>query len=102
MRFADMLLGNYKVPKVKAGTRNVTTNDTTKPVDLRREETVRRYREVMGDEWVATREIEYRLGYSRSTSLKLLKEWEGCGWVDKRPVGGKGYQRHIGFEWRWK
>lgn len=59
-----------------------------------------RYRAVMGGEWVATREIEIRLGTTRSTAYKVLEKWLEVGDVERREVRREQPPGWF-WEWRW-
>lgn len=67
-------------------------------------EAVARYKEAWrgGNDWLPTREIELRLGLGKCIVSPTLKKW--CldyKILERRPVGGEIYKRHLGFEWRW-
>jgi len=67
--------------------------------------TVAMYRYVWGDdEWLATAEIERRLGYSPSSCIMTMRRWERQGIVEARPVVGANgrHKRSMGIEWRWR
>lgn len=61
----------------------------------------KRYKDVMGDEWVPTKTIESRLGKGRSTAYDTLMKFVERGELMRRPLDGKPYNRRSGYEWRW-
>lgn len=66
----------------------------------KQDQAIASYRAVMGTEWVKTRTIEDRLGYTRSSSLETLMKWRKEGLVARRPVGGGRLIPRVGYEWR--
>ena len=64
--------------------------------------TVAKYREVMGDDWVDTRTIEKRLGYSAGSVFSTLDAWAAMRIVERRPRQNKPYNRRAGWEWRFR
>jgi hypothetical protein len=62
-----------------------------------------RYRAVMGDKWVGTREIENRLGLALATARRYLTDRVNDGKMERRKVGHEdSWTRGKGYEWRWK
>lgn len=63
--------------------------------------TLRRYREAMGDEWVATADIENRLGAGPSGLTGTLLAWLKKGILERRKIGPEEiWNRRKGYEWR--
>jgi hypothetical protein len=61
-----------------------------------------RYRAVMGDKWVGTREIENRLGMALTTARRYLTDRVNDGKMERRKVGPEdSWNRGKGYEWRW-
>ena len=66
-------------------------------------QTEAKYRAVMGDEWVATRDIESKLGMSNATARRYLIDRVNDGKMERRKVGPVDcWTRSKGYEWRWK
>ena len=62
-----------------------------------------RYRRVMGDKWMTTRDIERKLGMSSSTARYFLMSRLEEGKLERRKVGPvESWTRNLGYEWRWK
>lgn len=62
-----------------------------------------RYRKVMGDKWMTTRDIERKLGMSSSTARCFLVARLEAGKLERRKVGPvENWTRSLGYEWRWK
>lgn len=68
----------------------------------KREQAIERYRKVMGNDWVKTRTIEKRLGFSRSVAFESLKRWLKAGGIVERRNAGDSFRfsRREGHEWR--
>ena len=62
----------------------------------------KRYKAVMGDEWVATKTIESRLGRGRGTVYETLTRFVARGELTRRPLDGKPYRKRGGYEWKWE
>ena len=61
----------------------------------------KRYKDVMGDEWVSTKIVESRLGRRRGTVSETLRAFKARGELECRPAGGETYNARKGYEWRW-
>lgn len=61
------------------------------------------YRQVMhGKGWLTSWAIECSLGYARTSSTPFLKKLrEDLKLIERRPKGGKPYNRKDGYEFRW-
>lgn len=76
-------------------------NDTTVAVEARHQQTVTKYRNVMGDDWVPTKTITDRLGYGRYAIYDTLQAWEKRKLLERRKAGGEeGWSMRRGYEWR--
>lgn len=85
-----------RATRVKTYTRSVANANKAKH-DI----SIERYRKVMGDEWVATVDIENRLGTGRGCVLPTLAKWEKKGFCVRRKKGDpKSWNRNVGYEWR--
>ena len=69
--------------------------------DAKIEAARKRYKAVMGDEWVATKAIESRLGRGRGTVYETLTKFVARGELMRRPLDGKPYRKCGGYEWKW-
>jgi len=66
-------------------------------------QTEAKYRAVMGDGWMATRDIENKLGMSVATARHFLLSRFESGKMERRKVGPVDcWTRNKGFEWRWR
>lgn len=93
---------NQKARAKAAGNRD-WDRDTNAANVARHAQTLAKYRAVMGDEWVTTRNIDARLGYARTSCWDCLATWEKAGIIERRKVGGNAnWNRRKGFEWRLK
>ena len=62
-----------------------------------------RYRKVMKDKWMTTRDIERKLGMSSSTARYFLVSRLEEGKLERRKAGSvESWVRSLGYEWRWK
>ena len=76
-------------------------NTTTVAVEVRHQQTVTKYRNAMGSDWVSTKTITDRLGYGRYAIYDTLHSWETLKILERRKVGGeKGWSMKRGYEWR--
>jgi hypothetical protein len=62
---------------------------------------VAKYRDALTTEWSSTHTIELRCGMGRATVYKTLVRYEERGFIERRPLAGKPYNRRRGWEWRW-
>lgn len=61
-----------------------------------------RYRRVMGDQWMTTRDIEKKLGMAFSTARYFLMSRFAAGQMERRKAGPvDSWARSKGYEWRW-
>jgi len=95
---------NFEVKPIKKHPKTFKWNRNTENANVkRREDSIKRYKAVMGTEWVKTRVIERRLGYSRSTSNEVLNKWLLDGRVERRNAKNTvEFKRRDGYEWRFK
>ena len=62
-----------------------------------------RYRRVMGDQWMTTRNIEKKLGMAFSTARYFLMCRFEVGQMERRKAGPiDSWTRNKGYEWRWR
>lgn len=107
MNFAQMLAATVKPlydveesPSKRSG--NPHPN-STKGWKAKMAQTEAKYRAVMGDKWMATRDIENKLGMSFSTARPFLMSRFEAGKMERRKAGGTdNWTRNKGYEWRWK
>lgn len=107
MNFAQMLMTNVQPlygeedkPKTRSGNPNPNAHIGWKAKMV---QTEAKYRAVMGDKWITTREIEARLGRSYSTARHFLFSRFEAGQLERRKVGPiNSWTRNKGYEWRWK
>ena len=69
--------------------------------DAKIEAARKRYKAVMGEDWVDTVTIDARLGRGRQGSTKVLGKFVARGEMLCRPVGNEPYNRRKGYEWKW-
>lgn len=107
MNFAQMLAATVsplytdeEQPKKRSGNPHPNSSRGWKALMAKTEA---RYRAVMGDEWMATRDIENRLGLALATARRYLTDRVNDGKMERRKVGPVDcWTRGKGFEWRWK
>ena len=63
---------------------------------------VDKYCDAIGEEWVKTADIADRLGMGRTSIFTRLTNYYKQGILDRRPLGGKPYNHHYGWEWKVK
>ena len=102
MNFAQMLAMDVKpLPdtlgreKTKDWERDFKTMQKVKHT-----KTVEKYCEAIGTAWVKTADVADRLGMDRTSIFTRLVEYHKKGILDRRPLGGKPYNHHTGWEWR--
>jgi len=107
MMFSTMLATQVKPlsayqPECQKREKDKRANRTIKPAHIKRHDnSLKAYREVMGDEWVPTKTIESRLGFARASALGTLRTWEEDKIVERRKVGGEvNWCLRKGYEWR--
>lgn len=106
MNFAQMLMAPVKPlyteeeqPKKRSGNPHPNSSRGWKALMA---QTEAKYRGVMGDKWVGTREIEDRLGMSFATARRFLIDRVNDGKMERRKVGPVDcWTRGKGYEWRW-
>lgn len=106
MNFVQMLMKPVKPlypeeqPKKRGGNPHPNSSRGWK---AKMAQTEAKYRAVMGDKWVGTREIENKLGMSFSTARHFLMDRMNEGKMERRMVGPiSSWSRSKGYEWRWK
>lgn len=101
MNFAQMLAMDVK-PRVAMPSEKKSWRDPTAMHIARHTNAVEKYRMAIGTEWSKTIEIAVRLGMSRMSIFKQLVRYTDIGILDRRPLDGKPYNHHTGWEWRVK
>jgi hypothetical protein len=106
MKFAQMLAATvkplYDDDELPAGPRRSGNPNTERGWKSLMAKTEARYRAVMGDKWVGTREIENRLGMALTTARRYLTDRVNDGKMERRKVGPEdSWNRGKGYEWRW-
>ena len=110
MNFAQMLMMDVKpLPEVAGERQKEPFNRTpareqafSNMHDRRHQKSLAKYREVMGDKWMRTKDIQSRLGYAIGVSNETLRNWWQAGLVERRNYGGAAFNRKAGYEWRMK
>jgi predicted Rossmann fold nucleotide-binding protein DprA/Smf involved in DNA uptake len=64
--------------------------------------TVEKYCDAIGEEWVKTADVADRLGMERTSIFTRLVDYHKKGILDRRPLGGKPYSAYRGWEWKVK
>jgi predicted Rossmann fold nucleotide-binding protein DprA/Smf involved in DNA uptake len=105
MNFAQMLAMDVKPLPDTLG-RGETKKDWERSTDAMHEakhsQTVEKYCKAIGHEWVKTTDVADRLGMERTSIFTRLTNYYKQGILDRRPLGGKPYNHHTGWEWRVK
>ena len=101
MNFAQMLTMDVKpLPDTRAPKEKKQWRDPTVMHEARHSNAVEKYCKAIGEEWVKTTDIADRLGMERTSIFTRLTEYHKKGILDRRPLGGKPYNHHTGWEWR--
>lgn len=102
MNFAQMLAAKVTpLSDHTPGFRRVTNPKPVQASESHHAKTIARYRAVMGDDWLATKDIENRLGVGRSCITDTLLAWLAKGIVERRkPCPDREWNRKRGYEWR--
>ena len=66
------------------------------------EQTFARYKAAAGGDWIATPDLQRKLGISTNSGLKELKSWHAQGKIECRVISGYENARRPRYEWRWK
>ena len=103
MNFAQMLTMDVKpLPDTLGRGRTTWKRDTKTANKVVQSKAIRKYLAAVGDEWSKTADIAVRLGMERMSIFKQLVKYHSLGLLDRRPLGGKPYNHHTGWEWRVK
>jgi predicted Rossmann fold nucleotide-binding protein DprA/Smf involved in DNA uptake len=101
MNFAQMLMQDVKplpaVPPKKKWVRSTEAMSRAK-----HSKTVEKYCAAIGKEWVKTADVAERLKMARMSIFHRLVKYHEKGILDRRPLGGKPYNHHTGWEWKVK
>ncbi len=100
MNFAAMLAMDVKPLPVHPREKNSQWRDPTPMHEARHSKAVAKYCNAIGSEWRKTVEIADRLGMHRMSIFKQLVRYLQLGILERRPLGGKPYNHHTGWEWR--
>ena len=103
MNFAAMLAMDVKPLPPTLGRGRTTWKRNTKTANIAvQSKAIRKYLAAIGPEWSSTADIATRLGMERMSIFKQLVKYTGLGLLERRPLGGKPYSHHRGWEWRVK
>ena len=105
MNFAQMLAMDVKPLPDSLGREKKKKDwerSTKEMQQAKHTKTVEKYCEAIGTVWVKTADIADRLGMDRTSIFTRLVEYHKKGILDRRPLGGKPYNHHTGWEWRVK
>jgi hypothetical protein len=104
MNFAQMLAMDVKpLPDTRAPKEEKKWERATDAMhEAKHTKTVEKYCEAIGTAWVKTADVAVRLGMERMSIFKQLVKYHSLGLLDRRPLGGKPYNHHTGWEWRVK
>ena len=88
-------------PSKKRGAPKVPIAQTSNTV--RHNNSVGKYRAVLGTTWNTTDEIERKMGLRSRGSGSTMTAWFRKGLLDRRPAGNTPeYNSRKGYEWRFK
>lgn len=103
MNFVQMLMQDIKPLPDTQGRKGVTwRRDTETANKAVRSKAIDKYCKAIGGEWSKTADIAVRLGMERMSIFKQLVKYHSLGLLERRPLGGKPYNHHTGWEWRVK
>lgn len=103
MNFAQMLAMDVKpLPDCPGRTKEKWERATDAMHKAKHSKTVEKYCKAIGYEWSKTADVADRLGMDRTSIFTRLVEYHKKGILDRRPLGGKPYNHHTGWEWRVK
>ena len=101
MKFADYLAMSVKGQREES---ILARKGNPNPVGwkARKIQAEERYRRVMGDQWMTTRDIEKKLGMAFSTARRFLIDRVNDGKMERRKAGPVDcWTRGRGYEWCW-
>jgi hypothetical protein len=103
MNFAQMLTMDVKpIPDTRGRTGKTWKRDTKTANAVVQSKAIRKYTAAIGPKWSKTADIATRLGMERMSIFKQLVRYYKLGILERRPLGGKPYNHHTGWEWRVK
>ena len=103
MNFAQMLAMDVQpIPDTRAPRVKKSWRDPTVMHEARHSHAVAKYCKAIGTEWSTTAAIADRLGMERMSIFKQLVRYADIEILERRPLGGKPYNHHTGWEWRVK
>jgi predicted Rossmann fold nucleotide-binding protein DprA/Smf involved in DNA uptake len=101
MNFAQMLAMDVKpLPDTRERGDKKWQRATDAMHEAKHSKAVDKYCDAIGEEWVKTADVADRLGMERTSIFTRLTEYHKKGILDRRPLGGKPYNHHTGWEWR--
>lgn len=96
-------LSEYNPERTKKPKKSPHVRSTMNANIAKHQVSVDRYKSVMKSDWVATVDIESRLGTGRGCVLPTLAKWEKKGFVARRKKGEpNSWTRNVGYEWKLK
>jgi transcriptional regulator of acetoin/glycerol metabolism len=98
MNFAQMLAMSANA-QPRAADKSWTRNTHDASV-VRQSKTLQKYTAAIGCDWRSTAAIAERLGMERTSMFKQLGKYMSLGVIERRPLNGKPYNHHAGWEWR--
>jgi hypothetical protein len=105
MNFAQMLAMDVKpLPDTlgRGETKKDWERDFKTMQKVKHSKTVEKYCKAIGYEWVKTADVAGILGMERTSIFTRLVDYYKKGILDRRPLDGKPYNHHTGWEWRVK
>jgi hypothetical protein len=103
MNFAQMLTMDVKpLPDTRGRTGKTWKRNTKVANAVVQSKAVRKYTAAISHDWTKTADIATRLGMERMSVFKQLAKYVRLGILERRPLSGKPYSRHTGWEWRVK
>jgi Fic family protein len=100
MNFAQMLATEVK-PQRLDGHKTWTRNTKVANVVVQ-SKAIRKYTAAVSRDWTKTVDIATRLGMERMSVFKQLAKYVRLGILERRPLGGRPFNQHTGWEWRVK
>lgn len=103
MNFAQMLAMDVKpLPDTLGRGKTSWKRDTQTANKAVRSKAIDKYCKAIGPEWTKTADIATRLGMERMSVFKQLAKYVRLGILERRPLGGRPFNQHTGWEWRVK
>jgi len=103
MNFAQMLTMDVKpIPDTQGRAEKTWKRDTKTANAVVQSKAIRKYTVAVGRDWTKTVDIAVRLGMERMSVFKQLAKYVRLGILERRPLGGRPFNQHTGWEWRVK